>query len=283
LNDSQPFAYSDADRWIVSRLQVAESAVEQAFHGYRFDLAARQIYEFVWDEYCDWYLEFAKVQLSNGDDAVQRATRRTLTRVLEAALRLAHPIIPFITEELWQKVAPLAGVEGASIMLQPYPQADPAKVNETTLGRIHALKDIVTACRALRGEMNLSPAIRVPLLATGDSETLSDFSPYLVALAKLSGVDIMLEGLPDAEAPVAIVGEFRLMLKIEVDIAAERERLGREIARIEAEIAKAETKLANNNFLKRAPGNVVAQEKCRLVGFGATLDKLKEQLQKLKS
>ena len=283
LNDSQPFAYSDADRWIVSRLQVAESAVEQAFHDYRFDLAARQIYEFVWDEYCDWYLEFAKVQLSNGDDAVQRATRRTLTRVLEAALRLAHPIIPFITEELWQKVAPLAGVEGASIMLQPYPQADPAKINESTLGRIHALKDIVTACRALRGEMNLSPAIRVPLLATGDSETLSDFSPYLVALAKLSGVEIMLEGLPDAEAPVAIVGEFRLMLKIEVDIAAERERLGREIARIEAEIAKAETKLANNNFLKRAPGNVVEQEKCRLAGFGATLDKLKEQLQKLKS
>ena len=283
LNDSQPFAYSDADRWIVSRLQVAESAVEQAFHDYRFDLAARQIYEFVWDEYCDWYVEFAKVQLSNGADAVQRATRRTLTRVLEAALRLAHPIIPFITEELWQKVAPLAGVEGASIMLQPYPQADPAKINESTLGRIHALKDIVTACRALRGEMNLSPAIRVPLLATGDAETLSDFSPYLVALAKLSGVEIMPEGLPDAEAPVAIVGEFRLMLKIEVDIAAERERLGREIARIEAEIAKAETKLANNNFLKRAPGNVVAQEKCRLVGFGATLDKLKEQLQKLKS
>jgi valyl-tRNA synthetase len=283
LNDSQPFAYSDADRWIVSRLQLAESAVEQAFHDYRFDLAARQIYEFVWDEYCDWYLEFAKVQLSNGDAAVQRATRRTLTGVLEGALRLAHPIIPFITEELWQKVAPLAGVEGASIMLQPYPKADPAKINESTLGRIHALKDIVTACRALRGEMNLSPAIKVPLLATGDSETLSDFSPYLVALAKLSGVEIMREGLPDAEAPVAIVGEFRLMLKIEVDIAAERERLGREIARIEAEIAKAETKLANNNFLKRAPGNVVEQEKCRLASFGATLDKLKEQLHKLKS
>jgi valyl-tRNA synthetase len=131
--------------------------------------------------------------------------------------------------------------------------------------------------------MNLSPAIKVPLLATGDSETLSDFSPYLLALAKLSGVEIMLEGLPDAEAPVAIVGEFRLMLKIEVDIAAERERLGREIARIEAEIAKAETKLANNNFLKRAPGNVVEQEKCRLASFGATLDKLKEQLHKLKS
>jgi len=177
----------------------------------------------------------------------------------------------------------LAGMEGASIMLQPYPQADPAKINETTLGRIHALKDIVTACRALRGEMNLSPATRVPLLATGDTETLSDFSPYLVALAKLSGIEIMLEGLPDAEAPVAIVGEFRLMLKIEVDIAAERERLGKEIARMEAEIAKAEGKLANENFLKRAPDSVVEQEKWRLAGFGATLDKLKEQLHKLKS
>jgi valyl-tRNA synthetase len=283
LNNSMAFVYSDADRWITSRLQVAESAVEQALQDYRFDIAAREIYEFVWDEYCDWYLEFAKVQLNNGDSTVHRATRRTLTRVLEAALRLAHPIIPFITEELWQKVAPLAGVEGTSIMLQPYPQADPAKINESALGRIHALKDIVTACRALRGEMNLSPATRVPLLATGDTETLSDFSPYLVALAKLSGIEIMLEGLPDAEAPVAIVGEFRLMLKIEVDIAAERERLGKEIARMEAEIAKAEGKLANENFLKRAPDSVVEQEKCRLAGFGATLDKLKEQLHKLKS
>jgi valyl-tRNA synthetase len=283
LNDSQPFAYSDADRWITSRLQVAESAVEQAFHDYRFDLAARQIYEFVWDEYCDWYLEFAKVQLSSGDIASQRATRRALTRVLEAALRLAHPIIPFITEELWQKVAPLAGVEGASIMLQPYPQADPAKISESTLSRIHTLKEMINACRTLRGEMNVSPALKVPLLAAGDAQVLADFSPYLTALAKLSSVEIMTDGLPNAEAPVAIVGESRLMLKIEVDIIAERDRLTREIARIEAEIAKAETKLANDNFLRRAPGNVVEQEKCRVLSFSATLDKLKEQLHKLKS
>ncbi|PTR13783.1 valyl-tRNA synthetase [Nitrosospira sp. Nsp2] len=283
LNDSMPFDYSDADRWIISRLQGAESAVEQALHDYRFDMAAREIYEFVWDEYCDWYLEFAKVQLSNGDDAVQRATRRTLTRVLESALRLAHPIIPFITEELWQKVAPLAGAEGASIMLQPYPRADPAKISESTTSRIHSLKEIVNACRTLRGEMNLSPASKVPLLAAGNAQTLADFSPYLMALAKLSSVEIMRDGLPHAEAPVAIVGEFRLMLKIEVDIAAERGRLTKEIARIEAEIAKAETKLSNDDFLKRAPGKIVEQEKCRLVNFGATLDKLKEQLQKLAS
>ena len=283
LNDSMSFDYSDADRWIISRLQGAENAVEQALHDYRFDMAAREIYEFVWDEYCDWYLEFAKVQLSTGDDAVQRATRRTLTRVLEAALRLAHPIIPFITEELWQKVAPLTGVEGASIMLQPYPQADPAKISESTSSRINALKEMVNACRTLRGEMNLSPALKVPLLAAGDAQVLADFSPYLTVLAKLSSVEIMKDGLPNAEAPVAIVGEFRLMLKIEVDIIAERDRLTREIARIEAEIVKAETKLANDNFLKRAPGNVVEQEKWRLANFGATLDKLKEQLQKLPS
>ncbi|HEV7928556.1 MAG TPA: class I tRNA ligase family protein, partial [Nitrosospira sp.] len=283
LNNALAFKYSDADRWIVSRLQQAESAVEQALHEYRFDIAAREIYEFVWDEYCDWYLEFAKVQLSNVDDAVQRATRRTLTQVLEAALRLAHPIIPFITEELWQKVAPLAGADGVSIMLQPFPQADPAKISEIPLNRIHALKEIVNACRTLRGEMNLSPAVRVPVLAAGNAQTLADFSPYLMALAKLSSVDIVRDGLPHAEAPVAIVGEFRLMLKIEVDIVAERGRLTREIARIQAEIAKAETKLSNDDFLKRAPAKIIEQEKCRLVNFVATMDKLKEQLQKLAS
>jgi valyl-tRNA synthetase len=282
-NDSLMFDYSDADGWIVSRLQRAESVVEQALHDYRFDMAAREIYEFVWDEYCDWYLEFAKVQLSNGGDAVQRATRRTLTRVLEAALRLAHPIIPFITEELWQKIAPLAGVEGASIMLQPYPRADASKITEGRATRIHALKEMINACRTLRGEMSLSPASRVPLLAVGNAQTLADFSPYLMALAKLSSVEIRQNGLPSAEAPVAIVGEFRLMLNIEVDIAAERGRLAKEIARVETEIAKAETKLANDDFLKRAPGKIVDQERCRIVSFGATLDKLKEQLQKLPS
>ncbi|MEO8767882.1 MAG: valine--tRNA ligase [Nitrosospira sp.] len=276
-----PLEYSDADKWIISRLQLAEAAVEQAFHDYRFDIAAREIYEFIWDEYCDWYLEFAKVQLNSSNDSVRRATRRTLTRVLETTLRLAHPIIPFITEELWQKVAPLAGKQGASIMLQSYPKTNPAHISEDAIRRIVALKEMINACRTLRGEMSLSPALRIPLLAMGDRQTLVDFSPYLMALAKLSHVEIMQDGLPHAEAPVAIVGEFKLMLKIVVDVVAERERLTREITRIEDETAKAEIKLSNKSFVERAPIKVVEQEKERLANFGGILEKLKEQLRKL--
>jgi valyl-tRNA synthetase len=281
LTNEPPLEYSDADRWIIGRLQQAESAVGQAFHDYRFDIAAREIYEFVWDEYCDWYLEFAKVQLNSGNDSAHRATRHTLAQILETTLRLAHPIIPFITEELWQKIAPLAGRHGASIMLQPYPRANPAHISEDAIRRIVTLKEMINACRALRGEMHLSPAIRVPLLAVGDRQTLTDFSPYLMALAKLSHVEIMQDGLPPAEAPVAILNEFRLMLKIEVNIAAERERLTKEISRVEGETAKAENKLANAGFVERAPAKVVEQEKERLANHSATLKKLKEQLRQL--
>ena len=281
LDETLPLNFSQADKWIVGRLQQAEQGVVQAFDEYRFDLAAREMYEFVWDEYCDWYVELAKVQLSSADQACQRATRRTLVRVLEAALRLAHPIIPFITEELWQAVAPLAGKTGASIMQQSYPQADPARMDEQAAADIQLLKEIVNACRALRGEMKLSPAERVPLLIEGDHSRLADFSLYLRALAKLSEVSILPDRLPDTDAPVAITGEFRLMLKIEVDVAAERERLNKEIQRLTLEIGKARTKLDNPDFLQRAPEKVVLQEKERLAMFSATLEKLDQQLHKL--
>ncbi|SFI51628.1 valine--tRNA ligase [Nitrosomonas sp. Nm34] len=281
LDETLPLAFSHADKWIIGRLQLAEQGVRQGFSDYRFDIAARELYEFIWDEYCDWYVELAKVQLSSGEDIEQRTTRRVLVRVLEAALRLAHPVIPFITEELWQKIAPLAGKKGKSIMCQSYPLADFTRIDQEAGSRIALLKEIVNACRALRGEMKLSPAERMPLLIEGSQSSLAGFSNYLVALAKLSDMEIMPSGLPDANAPVAVVGEFRLMLKIKIDASAERARLQKEILRLEGEINKATTKLHNPAFVQRAPEKVVTQEKERLASFKAMLTKLAEQLQKL--
>ncbi|MER2511660.1 MAG: valine--tRNA ligase [Nitrosomonas ureae] len=281
LDESLPLTYSAADQWIISRLQQAEQAIELTFTQYRFDLLAREIYELVWDEYCDWYVELAKVQLSSQQDSIHRATRRTLVRVLETMLRLAHPIIPFITEELWQKVAPLAGKQDASIMCQPYPIADTTKINQQSIEDILLLKEITNACRNLRGEMKLSPALKVPLLAVGDSQMLTKYSPYLLSLAKLSNIEIQSGGLPAADAPVAIVRDFKLMLRIEINVEAERERLSKEITRIQIEIAKAQTKLSNPSFVKQAPATVVAQEKERLATFNKKLDHLTIQLKKL--
>ena len=273
--------FSQADRWIVSILQRTEAEVERAFEDYRFDLAAKAIYEFVWDEYCDWYLELAKVQIHNGSEAEKRATRRTLLRVLETILRLAHPIMPFITEEIWQTIAPMTEKHGASIMLEAYPRAQADKIDETAEAWVVQLKQAVDACRSLRGEMNISPAARVPLVAAGDAEKLAGYAPYLKALAKLEEVGIVTE-LPEADAPVMLVDDFKLMLKIEIDVAAEKERLGKEIARLENEINKANGKLGNESFVARAPAAVVEQEKVRLAEFGASLEKLQSQLDKLK-
>ena len=272
--------FSQADRWIVSILQRTEAEVEKAFEDYRFDLAAKAIYEFVWDEYCDWYLELAKVQIQNGDEAEKVATRRTLLRVLETILRLAHPIMPFITEEIWQTIAPMTEKNGASIMLEAYPKAQPDKLDEASEAWVVQLKQMVDACRSLRGEMSISPAARVPLVAAGDAEKLAVYAPYLKALAKLEDVAIVVD-LPEVDAPVMLVDDFKLMLKVEIDVAVEKERLGKEIARLEGEIAKANGKLNNESFVARAPAAVVEQEKARVAEFGANLEKLQSQLGKL--
>jgi valyl-tRNA synthetase len=202
-----------------------------------------------------------------------------LVRELETTLRLAHPFIPFITEELWQTVAPLAGRAGDTISLQAFPVADFDTLDATADGDMKRLKDLVGACRALRGEMGLSPAQKVPLLVTGDPGVMERFVPYLAALAKLSDVRIVSE-LPAADAPVQVVGETRLMLRILVDAAAERERIAKEIARLEGEMAKASAKLANEGFVARAPAHVVEQERARLAGFAATLKRLRPQLER---
>jgi len=274
-------SFSQADRWIVSKLQRTEADIEKAFTDYRFDLASKAMYEFVWDEYCDWYLELAKVQVQNGTDAEQRATRRTLVRVLETILRLVHHMMPFITEEIWATIGPMSGRTGPSIMLEAYPKAQPNKLDDKAEAWVTLLKTAVDACRSLRGEMNVSPATKLPLIAAGDAEQLAHYAPYLKALAKLADVEIVSE-LPDADAPVALAGDFKLMLKIEIDVVAEKERLGKEIARIQAEMTKAESKLNNESFVARAPATVIDQEKARVAEFFASLEKLQGQLVKLK-
>ncbi|HYN61475.1 MAG TPA: valine--tRNA ligase [Rubrivivax sp.] len=283
--------FSSADRWIVSELQRVEAAVERGFADYRLDNVANAIYSFVWDEYCDWYLEIAKVQLAQGNPAAQRATRRTLLRVLETVLRLLHPVAPFITAELWEQVAPLAGRKAAGsasgVLSAPYPRPELLRIDADADAWMAKLKAVVGACRQLRSEMNLSPAERVPLLAHGDGEFLASAAALLKALAKLSEVRPMADGAAfDAATratPVAVQGEARLALVVPIDIVAEQARLAKEMARIEGEIGKAVLKLDNPSFVARAPAAVVGQEKQRLEDFRRTLDRLRDQASRLRS
>ncbi|WP_219210410.1 valine--tRNA ligase [Variovorax boronicumulans] len=277
--------FSQADRWIVSRLQRVEAEVAKGFEDYRLDNVANAIYQFAWDEFCDWYLEIAKVQIQTGTEAQQRATRRTLIRTLETLLRLAHPVIPFITEELWQKVAPVAGRQAESIMIAAYPQSQPEKIDEAAEAHVARLKALVDACRTLRGEMNVSPATRLPLYAVADapadSAFLREVAPVLQTLAKLKEVRVFDDEATWAgaagAAPVAVVGASRLCLHMEVDKVAEKARIGKEIARIEGEIAKVNGKLGNEAFVAKAPAAVITQERQRLTDFNALLARLNDQ------
>jgi valyl-tRNA synthetase len=294
LADGAALALSAADRWIVGELQRVEAAVTQGFADYRLDLATAAAYDFVWNEYCDWYLEIAKVQIAqatqNGDAARQRATRRTLIRVLETTLRLLHPLAPFITAELWQQVSPVAGrasSHAAGVMVAPYPAAQPEKMDAAADAWMARLKAVVGACRNLRSEMGLSPAERVPLLAIGDAAFIDAAAPLLRVLAKVGEV----QRLPSDEAfaaatsalPVAVVGEVRLALQLKIDIAAEQARLAKEIERVRGERTKAEAKLANESFVARAPAAVVATERERLAEFTRTLARLEDQASRLAS
>jgi len=282
--------FSAADRWIVSLLQQVEADVAQGFADYRLDNVANTIYDFVWNEFCDWYLEIAKVQISTGNEAQQRGTRRTLIRTLETIQRLAHPLIPFITEELWQKVAPVAGRSGESVSIAAYPVSQPERIDTAAMAQIAKLKQLVDACRNLRGEMKVSPATRLPLYAvasnTAEAAFLQQSAPVLQALAKLSEVKVFNDEAAwvaaAQAAPVAVVGEARVCLHMEVDVAAEKVRLGKEAERLQAEITKANGKLGNEAFVAKAPPAVIEQEKKRVADFTATLEKVKEQLGRLK-
>ncbi len=282
--------FSQADRWIVSVLQEVEAQVAKSFDDHRLDLVAQHLYEFVWNEYCDWYLEIAKVQLQNPEPAVQRATRRTLIRVLETILRLAHPIIPFITEQLWQVVAPVAGTlpsgDGPALLaVAPYPVAQPEKIDPAAMAHVAQLKAVVDACRTLRGEMSVSPAQRLPLLVLGEAEFARSQAAELKALAKLSEVQVFDDEASWSQAaqaaPVAVVGNMRLCLFMAIDVDAERARLDKEIARLSGEVNKAQGKLNNQAFVAKAPAAVIDQERQRLADFQATVEKLQAQRQKL--
>ena len=286
--------FSQADRWITSQLQRVEADIAQGFADYRLDQVAQTLYEFVWNEFCDWYLEIAKVQIQTGDEAAQRATRRTLIRTLETLLRLAHPIIPFITEALWQHVSLVAGRRSesngpTSVAVAPYPVSQPERIDPQAEAHVAQLKALVDACRNLRGEMGVSPAQRLPLYAVATTPDQAEFmrsqAPVLQALAKLSEVRVFDDeahwSAAAESAPVAVVGEVRVCLFMQVDVAAEKARLAKEVARLQGEMTKAQGKLSNEAFVAKAPAAVLEQERKRLADFSATLTKVQEQLARL--
>ena len=278
----QPLAFTFADQWIIGKLQQAEAAVAEAFETYRFDLAAQTLYEFVWNEYCDWYIELAKVQIQTGCPTTQRTTRRTLVRVLETILRLLHPIMPFITEELWQVVAPLANAKTAdSIMLAAYPQADKEQIVQTAFDKMAALKDLVEEVRKLRGEMGIAPNVKAPLFVEGSAE-LEGLLKYLPSLTRLTEAKLV-DSLPEAEdAPVAVCNGARLMLKVEIDKAAETARLSKEAEKLQKALDKLNAKLSKPGYTEKAPAHLVEKDKADLAELEDKMAKVQTQLAKLK-
>lgn len=281
-DETQPLAYTFVDQWIIGRLQQLETAVTEALDTYRFDLAAQLLHEFVWNEYCDWYIELAKVQLQTGCPTTQRTTRRTLVRVLEVVLRLMHPIMPYITEELWQTVAPLANAKHSdSIMIAQWPQADAEKINPAALAKMEQLQELIGAVRNLRGEMGLAPSVKAPLFVEGSGEW-SDFLRYLPAMARLTEAQLV-DRLPENDdAPVAVCRDVRLMLKVEIDKAAETARLSKEAEKLQKALDKLNAKLSKPGYTEKAPAHLVEKDRAELAELQGKMEKIAAQLAKLK-
>ncbi|EIG24530.1 valine--tRNA ligase [Neisseria sicca] len=279
---TEPRGYSFPDMWIIGRLNQTIEQVTQAYETYRFDLAAETLYSFVWNDYCDWYLELAKVQLQTGCASRQRATRHTLLRVLEAALRLLHPIIPFITEELWQTVAPMCDVKTAdSIMLARFPEADREQIVQTTFEQMTVLQDLIGAVRNLRGEMGIQPNVKAPLFVES-ADDLADYLKYLPMMTRLTEAQ-QVATLPESEdAPVAVCNGARLMLKVEIDKAAETARLSKEAEKLQKALDKLNAKLSKPGYTEKAPAHLVEKDKADLAELEDKMAKVQNQLAKLK-
>ncbi len=279
-DETLPLSYSFVDQWLLTRLQQTINAVTEALDTYRFDMLAQTLYEFIWNEYCDWYVELAKTQLQKGDAAQQRATRRTLVRVLETVLRLLHPVMPFITEELWQTLAPLANAKQTdSIMLAAWPVADESLIQPPAMEQMTYLQDLINSVRNLRGEMGLAMSVKVPLLIQS-SHDLGDLLPYLPMMARLSEAQ-QVERLPETDdAPVAVCQGARLMLKVEVDKAAERLRLHKEAEKLQKKIDKIDAKLSKPGYAEKAPAHLVEKDRLELAELEEKMSQISKQLEK---
>ena len=288
--DHDNYELSIADRWIVSRLQQTEASISKSVSEFRLDHASHTLYDFIWSEYCDWYLELSKPVLNNGESSAAQlaGTRRTLVRVLETILRLAHPFMPYITEEIWQKVAPLAGKSGPTIMTQSYPRSDESKIDESTLADIEWLKEVIVSVRNIRGEMDISPAKAIPaLLHNGDQSDKHRFeqnSGLIKALAKLES----LEWVDSGELPMCatqLVGKMEVLVPMAglINVEAELARLQKEVGKAEGEIKRLQGKLGNEKFVSNAPDDVVEKEKAKLASAEQSLTLLTEQMDKIKA
>ena len=284
-----PCEYTQADLWIVSRLNQVITTTSDAIENYRLDLAAQAIYEFTWNEYCDWYLELAKISLQSDNQAIQRGTRKTLVSVLENILRLSHPIMPFITEEIWQRVAPLAGINADTIMLQAYPEADNTQINQQAIDSTNWIMSFILGIRRIRGEMDIKPGKMLPVIlenvSNADSEHLKSSEDYLLKLGRLDSITILANNEVAPESAISLVGEMKILIPMAglIDVEAEVSRLKKEIQKIESNLPRIEGKLSNPEFINKAPEQVIAKEKEKLASLHSSLQNLKDQLLKIQA